>query len=122
MPTTRRACRAALFQSIGDDVLTHVLATMTSFADRSAINSVCKRWTKIVASRAFAQARREVGETGLVLVGYPWCPSGCLDGRYVVFDQKNTIQVLNDYNTWTPLVTLPGTFEHPAMASRVPLI
>ena len=52
-------------------MLTHVLATMTSFADRSAINSVCKRWTKIVASRAFAQARREVGETGLVLVGYP---------------------------------------------------
>ena len=46
-------------------MLTHVLATMTSFADRSAINSVCKRWTKIVASRAFAQARREVGETGL---------------------------------------------------------
>ena len=71
MPMTRRACRAALFQSIGDDVLTHVLATMTSFADRSAIKSVCKRWTKIVASRAFAQARREVGETGLVLVGYP---------------------------------------------------
>jgi len=68
MPTTRRACRAALFQSIGRP-----------------------EWPPIL-----------------------WCPSGWLDGRYVVFDQKNTIQVLNDYNTWTPLVTLPGTFEHPA--------
>ena len=56
MPTTRRACRAALFQSIGDDVLTHVLATMTSFADRSAINSVSKRWKKVVDSKAFAHA------------------------------------------------------------------
>jgi len=65
MPTTRQA----LFQSMGDDVLTQLLATM-SFADRSAINSVCKRWRKVVASPGFIQARRSVGETGLVILGY----------------------------------------------------
>ena len=65
MPTTRQA----LFQSMGDDVLTQLLATM-SFADRSAINSVCKRWRKVVASPGFIQVRRSVGETGLVILGY----------------------------------------------------
>jgi len=80
MPTTRQA----LFESIGDDVLTQLLATM-SFADRSAINSVCKRWRKVVASPGFIQARRSVGETGLVILGYALAVGAAVvDGAAVV--------------------------------------
>ena len=62
MPTTRRACRAALFQSIGDDVLTHVLATMTSFADRSAIKSVCKRYDRLATWTCVPRGAEEVSQ------------------------------------------------------------
>ncbi len=72
MPQTRSARRAALFKSLGDsdDVMTHILSTV-SFADRGSIRVVCQRWRKIVASTAFRQARRAIGETGLVVVGSP---------------------------------------------------
>jgi hypothetical protein len=70
MPQTRSARRAALFKEIGDDVMTHILSTV-SFADRGSIRVVCQRWRKIVASTAFRQARRAIGETGLVVVGSP---------------------------------------------------
>ena len=70
MPQTRSARDARtilLFKSFGDDVLNHILATV-SFADRSAITSVCKQWRHVVASKPFERARRAIGETGTCLV------------------------------------------------------
>ena len=64
MPQTRSARGAhtiLLFKSFGDDVLNHILATV-SFADRSAITCVCKQWRHVVASKPFERARRAIGE------------------------------------------------------------
>ena len=65
--SARDARTIDLFKSFGDDVLNHILATV-SFADRSAITSVCKQWRHVVASKPFERARRAIGETGTCLV------------------------------------------------------
>ena len=102
MPLTRSARRAALFQSIGDDVLTHLLAGV-SFADRSAITTVCKQWRRIVASKPFEQARQEIGETCLVVVGY---------NLYTRVDDGN-------HSRWTPEPTSFLILEGDGAAERV---